>query len=57
VVEHLYDLEESLLNRKEREQLIEEILDQSLAWALELLLKDDSISDILINGPECLRGT
>ncbi|MCY2992449.1 MAG: CpaF family protein [Planctomycetota bacterium] len=53
VVEHLYDLEESLLNRKEREQLIEEILDQSLGLGpLELLLKDGSISDILINGPK-----
>lgn len=53
VVEHLYDMEESLLNRKEREQLIEEILDQSLGLGpLELLLKDGSISDILINGPK-----
>lgn len=51
VVEHLCDMEETLLNRKERERLIEEVLDQTLGLGpLELLLKDSTISDILING-------
>ena len=51
VVEHLCDAEETLLNRQERERLIEEVLDQALGLGpLELLLKDTSISDILING-------
>jgi pilus assembly protein CpaF len=53
VVEHLCDNEDTLLNRKERERLIEEVLDQTLGLGpLELLLKDPSISDILINGPK-----
>ncbi|MBC8875167.1 MAG: CpaF family protein [Planctomycetes bacterium] len=53
VVEHLCDSEDTLLNRKERERLIEEVLDQALGLGpLELLLKDSSISDILINGPK-----
>ena len=53
IVEHLCDAEETLLNRQERERLIEEILDQALGLGpLELLLKDHSISDILINGPK-----
>jgi len=53
VVEHLCDAEDTLLNRKERERLIEEVLDQALGLGpLELLLKDASVSDILINGPK-----
>jgi len=53
VVEHLCDVEETLLNRQERERLIEEVLDQALGLGpLELLLKDGSINDILINGPK-----
>ncbi len=52
VVEHLCDTEDTLLNRSERERLIEEVLDETLGLGpLELLLKDPSISDILINGP------
>jgi len=55
VVEHLCDVEDTLLNRKERERLIEEVLDQALGLGpLELLLKDPSISDILINGPKSI---
>jgi pilus assembly protein CpaF len=51
VVEHLCDAEETLLNRVERERLIEEVLDQTLGLGpLEILLKDASISDILVNG-------
>ena len=53
VVEHLCDTEETLLNRAEREQLIEEVLDETFGLGpLEMLLKDQTISDILINGPK-----
>src|SRR5918995_3605999 len=52
VIEHLCDTENPLLNRMEREKLIEEILDETLGFGpLEVLLKDPTISDILVNGP------
>jgi pilus assembly protein CpaF len=55
VVEHLCDSEDTLLNRAERERLIEEVLDETFGLGpLELLLKDSSISDILINGPKMI---
>lgn len=51
VVERLCDSEDTLLNRKERERLIDEVLDQALGLGpLEILLKDPTINDILING-------
>ena len=53
VIEHLCDTEDTLLNRNERERLIEEVLDETFGLGpLELLLKDHTISDILINGPK-----
>ena len=53
VVEHLCDTEDTLLNRAERERLVEEVLDETFGLGpLELLLKDATISDILINGPK-----
>ncbi|HJT35110.1 MAG TPA: CpaF family protein [Pirellulales bacterium] len=53
VVEHLSDAEDTLLNRSERERLVEEVLDETFGLGpLELLLKDPTISDILINGPK-----
>jgi pilus assembly protein CpaF len=53
VIEHLCDTENPLLNRMEREKLIEEILDETLGFGpLEPLLKDPTISDILVNGPK-----
>src|SRR5882724_5340166 len=53
VVEHLCDTEDTLLNRAERERLIEEVLDETFGLGpLEFLLKDHTISDILINGPK-----
>ncbi len=53
VVEHLCDTEDTLLNRSERDRLIEEVLDETFGLGpLELLLKDPTISDILINGPK-----
>lgn len=53
VVEHLCDTEDTLLNRSERERLIGEVLDETFGLGpLEMLLKDPSISDIMINGPK-----
>ena len=53
VVEHLCDTEDHLLNRSERERLIDEVLDETFGLGpLEVLLKDPTISDILINGPK-----
>ncbi len=53
VVEHLCDTEDTLLNRSERERLIDEVLDETFGLGpLELLLKDPKICDILINGPK-----
>ncbi len=52
VVERLCDTESPLLTRMERERLIEEVLDETFGFGpLEILLKDPTISDILINGP------
>ncbi|HOA51344.1 MAG: CpaF family protein [Thermogutta sp.] len=53
VVEHLCDSENTMLNRSERERLIDEVLDETFGLGpLEALLKDPTISDILINGPK-----
>ncbi|MCA9199113.1 MAG: CpaF family protein [Pirellulaceae bacterium] len=53
VVEHLCDTEDTLLNRQERERLIDEVLDETFGLGpLELLLKDPKVCDILINGPK-----
>jgi pilus assembly protein CpaF len=51
-VERLCDTENPLLNRMERERLIDEVLDETFGFGpLEVLLKDPTISDILVNGP------
>ena len=53
VVEHLCDTENPLLNRSERERLIEEVLDETFGFGpLEMLLKEDGVADIMINGPK-----
>ncbi|MGE0376941.1 MAG: CpaF family protein [Planctomycetaceae bacterium] len=53
VVEHLCDTENPLLNRSERERLIEEVLDETFGFGpLEVLMKEDGIADIMINGPK-----
>jgi pilus assembly protein CpaF len=53
VVEHLCDTENPMLNRTERDRLVEEVLDETFGLGpLEALLKDPTISDILINGPK-----
>jgi len=42
-----------ILSRKERITMIEEILDEALGLGpLEPLLKDESVSEIMVNGPE-----
>lgn len=52
VVEHLCDTENPLLNRSERERLIEEVLDETFGFGpLEMLLKEPGVADIMINGP------
>src|SRR5207237_7643197 len=52
VAERLCDTENPLLNRMERERLLDDVLDAALGFGpLEILLKDPTISDILINGP------
>ncbi len=53
VVEHLCDTENPMLNRTERDRLVEEVLDETFGLGpIEALLKDPTISDILINGPK-----
>ncbi len=53
VVEHLCDTENPLLNRSERERLIEEVLDETFGFGpLEILLKEEGVADIMINGPK-----
>ena len=53
VVEHLCDSEDTLLNRNERERLVNEVLDETFGLGpLELLLNDSNVCDILINGPK-----
>ena len=53
VVEHLCDTENPLLNRSERERLIEEVLDETFGFGpLEVLLKEQGVADIMINGPK-----
>jgi pilus assembly protein CpaF len=53
VVEHLCDTEDTFLNRNERDRLVEEVLDETFGLGpLEMLLKDPSISEIMVNGPK-----
>src|ERR1700730_7593907 len=51
VAEELCQRSSSLLSRTEREKLINEVLDETFGLGpLEPLMKDPTISDILING-------
>ncbi len=53
VVEHLCNTEDTYLNRSERDRLIEEVLDETFGLGpLEMLLKEPTISEIMINGPK-----
>ncbi len=55
VVEHLCDAEDTLLNRQERERIVDEVLDETFGLGpLEMILKDPKVSDILINGPKSI---
>lgn len=55
IVENLCDTENPLLNRNERQRLVGEILDETFGFGpLELLLKDEKIADIMINGPKMI---
>jgi pilus assembly protein CpaF len=52
VADALCQRSSSLLNRGERERLVNEVLDETFGLGpLEPLLKDPTITDILINGP------
>ena len=53
LVSQLADQENTLLNFNERQRLISEVLDETFGLGpLEVLLADDTISDILVNGPK-----
>lgn len=44
-----------LLNQTERNRLIDELVDETLGLGpLEPLMKDPTVSDVLINGPKCV---
>ncbi len=52
-LEQLLDMEDALLSRGDKDQLIEELYNEILGLGpLETLLSDDTVSDILINGPQ-----
>src|SRR6266849_4263893 len=52
VAEELCQRSPSLLNRQERERLVNEVLDETFGLGpLESLMNDPTITDILINGP------
>jgi hypothetical protein len=56
VVERLVDTENPLLNRMERERLIEEVLDETFGFGpLESLLRDRTIRTLAIFGPRDVR--
>ena len=53
LVAQLADQENTLLNFNERQRLISEVLDETFGLGpLEVLLSDQTLSDILINGPK-----
>lgn len=53
LVLEILESQKSLLNARERQLLVSEVLDELLGLGpLEPLLKDETITDILINGPE-----
>jgi pilus assembly protein CpaF len=55
VVEQILDSENQPLSMQQKKVLTEEILDDTLGFGpLERLLRDQSISDILINGAQCV---
>jgi hypothetical protein len=56
VVERLCDTENPLLNRMERERLIDEVLDETFGFGpLEVLFMDPRIRAVQIHGPQDIR--
>lgn len=52
-IEELSDTAEELLTRDERERLISEIIDETLGLGpLDPLMRDPTVTDVLINGPK-----
>src|SRR5262249_22573681 len=52
VLESAWDPENPMRSRMERERLIDEVLDETFGFGpLEMLLKDPTISEIMVNGP------
>src|ERR1700726_2587349 len=52
VLESMLDKEEPLLSLNDRDRIVREVVDEALGLGpLEMLLRDPSIDDILINGP------
>ncbi|QEL21013.1 CpaF family protein [Limnoglobus roseus] len=55
VAEELCQRSPNLLNQQERERLVNEVLDETFGLGpLEQLMKDATVSDILINGPHAV---
>ena len=55
IVQEQLALQKHALNTDERRQLVADVLDELLGLGpLEVLLKDPSITDILVNGPNCI---
>jgi pilus assembly protein CpaF len=53
IISELLAERQEALNRTEREALVEDVLDELLGLGpLEPLLQDDSVTDILVNGPK-----
>ena len=53
IVLELLESQRELLNARERQELVKEVLDELLGLGpLEPLLKDQTITDILVNGPD-----
>ena len=53
IISELLAEQQEALNRAEREALVEDVLDELLGLGpLEPLLQDDSVTDILVNGPK-----
>ncbi len=53
IVSQLADQENTLLNFNERQRIISEVLDETFGLGpLEVILADQTVSDILVNGPK-----
>ncbi|ADV60735.1 type II secretion system protein E [Isosphaera pallida ATCC 43644] len=55
LIETLIDEQNPIINRQKRSEIVKEIMDEVFGFGpLELLLKDDKIGDIMINGPKTI---